>query len=139
MKTEPSEKGNPHLAARRAQKAALLPRAAELAAEGRSYQEIADRAGHRQVDRLPVAPRAAAGPGRRQGPGHPADDRQAGRPLRVAVPAGPAGVEPLPGRSADANRRDDRAGRRQPDDQDHGPHGAADRQCRLPGQGPGGD
>ncbi len=41
MKTEPSPKGNPHLAARRAQKAALLPRAAELAAEGRSYREIA--------------------------------------------------------------------------------------------------
>src|ERR1035441_3368072 len=41
MKTEPSEKGNPCLAARRAQKAALLPRAAQLAAEGHSYQEIA--------------------------------------------------------------------------------------------------
>jgi len=33
--------GNPYLAARRAAKADLLPRAAELAAEGRSYQEIA--------------------------------------------------------------------------------------------------
>ncbi len=31
MKTEPSEKGNPHFAARRAEKAALLPRAAQLA------------------------------------------------------------------------------------------------------------
>ena len=45
MKTEPSQKGNPHLAARRAQKAALLPRAAQLAGEGRSYREIADALG----------------------------------------------------------------------------------------------
>ncbi len=45
MKTEPSEKGNAHLAARRAKKAALLPRAAELAGEGRTYQEIADALG----------------------------------------------------------------------------------------------
>jgi len=36
---------NPYLAARRAQKAALLPRAAALAAEGRSYQEIAHTLG----------------------------------------------------------------------------------------------
>ncbi len=41
MKTEPAPKGNPHLAARRAEKAALLPRAAQLAREGRSYREIA--------------------------------------------------------------------------------------------------
>ncbi len=41
MNTEPSQRGNPHLAARRAQKAALLPRAAQLAGEGRSYREIA--------------------------------------------------------------------------------------------------
>ena len=41
MNTEPAPKGNPHLAARRAEKAALLPRAAQLAAEGRSYREIA--------------------------------------------------------------------------------------------------
>ncbi len=45
MKTEPREKGNPYLAARRAQKAALLPRAAQLAGEGRYYQEIADALG----------------------------------------------------------------------------------------------
>ncbi len=45
MKTEPSDKGNLHLAARRARKAALLPRAAALAAEGRTYQEIADALG----------------------------------------------------------------------------------------------
>ncbi len=45
MKTEPSEKGNPHLAARRAAKAALLPRAAQLAGEGRTYREIADTLG----------------------------------------------------------------------------------------------
>ncbi len=41
MKTEPAPKGNAHLAARRAEKAALLPRAAQLAREGRSYREIA--------------------------------------------------------------------------------------------------
>ena len=35
------KEANPHLAARRAEKAALLPRAAALAAEGRSYREIA--------------------------------------------------------------------------------------------------
>ena len=41
METAPAPRGNPRLAALRAQKAALLPRAAELAAAGRSYQEIA--------------------------------------------------------------------------------------------------
>ncbi len=35
------KQANPHLAARRARKADLLPRAAALAAEGRTYQEIA--------------------------------------------------------------------------------------------------
>ena len=44
MKTEPSGKANPHLAARRAKKAAFLP-ARAVAAEGRSYQEIADALG----------------------------------------------------------------------------------------------
>ena len=39
------KQANPHLAARRAEKAALLPRAAQLAAEGRSYREIADALG----------------------------------------------------------------------------------------------
>jgi len=39
------KEANPHLAARRAAKAALLPRAAQLAAEGRTYQEIADALG----------------------------------------------------------------------------------------------
>lgn len=43
MKNEPSEKGNPYLAARRAEKAALLPRAAQFAGEGRSYQPTIDR------------------------------------------------------------------------------------------------
>ena len=45
MKTAPAPRGNPRLAALRAAKAALLPRAAELAAAGRSYQEIADTLG----------------------------------------------------------------------------------------------
>ena len=39
------KQANPHLAARRAEKATLLPRAAQLAAEGRSYREIADALG----------------------------------------------------------------------------------------------
>ena len=39
------KEANPHLAARRAEKAASLPRAAQLAGEGRSYKEIADTLG----------------------------------------------------------------------------------------------
>ncbi len=85
MKTEPSEKGNPYLAARRAEKATLLPRAAQLAGEGRTYQEIADALGIAKstvCDWLRGRPleRAAV-----KALGMGADDRQAGRPLRVAV------------------------------------------------------
>ncbi len=63
----------PHLAARRAEKAALLPRAAQLAGEGRSYQEIADALG---IAKSTVCQwlRAVAWTRRRQGPGHPADE-----------------------------------------------------------------
>ena len=42
---------------------------------------------------------------------------------------------PLPHRSPHGDHADHRAGRRQPDHQDHRPRGVADRQRRLPGQG----